>query len=183
MDLGKRLEVDLRERIEWVVKHRRDIVKNRSQWARMSGLSRAHVHLLVRRREENPNAQQEWKTWSALANSAKVPREWLATGEGPLPPERVEPGDESTTNAPPLDAAFEIPFTTLQQWAHATPAVAKVLTLFGTEVTVGDLVRYRASPSSRGQHDADDVWALMKAMRVGGIDPSLGTDVFAGRSF
>jgi transcriptional regulator with XRE-family HTH domain len=73
--------------------------------------------------------------------------------------------------------SVETSFSDLMKWAHETPAIAKVLTLHGKGVTVGDLLRYRAAPSSRGQHDADEVWTMMQAMRKGRIDPSPGTDV------
>jgi transcriptional regulator with XRE-family HTH domain len=61
----------------------------------------------------------------------------------------------------------EVSFAKLVRWAHETPAIAAVLLLHGDDVSVGDLLRFRAAPSSQGEYGADEAWAHMRALRRG----------------
>lgn len=72
----------LAERIEWVLKHRKEIVINESRWSVAAHLARQHVNTMRRRLAQNPDAEQERGTLEALADAAKVSRAWFALGEG-----------------------------------------------------------------------------------------------------
>ena len=60
----------------------------------------------------------------------------------------------------------EMRYLELEQWVHKTPAIMDLL-VREADVRVGDLLRYKATPSSKGQHSAEEVWAHMQALRSG----------------
>lgn len=90
-----------------------------------------------------------------LASVAGVTPEWLLGGE---------------------TVGLEVPFSDLLAWVQETKALSKLVMWKGRDVTIGDLLRYRATPSSAGQYEADEVWDHMLMLRTG-IDADAGTDV------
>ena len=69
----------LQERIEWVLEHRAEVVKNKSQWALKAGLARQHVVKLI---ERNVEDGVEVGTLRKLAAAAGVSSAWLIEGVG-----------------------------------------------------------------------------------------------------
>src|SRR4028118_844808 len=82
----------LLERIDWVLEHRKDRVKNSSQWSLRAGLTRQHIATIRDRLKANPDSDQGRGTLEALAAAAGVSPAWLSHGRG-------SPDDEPSTQA------------------------------------------------------------------------------------
>jgi hypothetical protein len=82
--------VTLLERMEETLRDR--FKGNARAWAKAAGLSEeTHVSTALRRLRENPEHQPKVETLDALALSAGVSFEWLATGRGSKLPTTVGP--------------------------------------------------------------------------------------------
>lgn len=71
----------LKERLEWVLKNKVDLVGNRSRWSTLAGVSRKQVDQLLMREKSN-EGRVELRTIVALARVAEVSAAWLAFDVG-----------------------------------------------------------------------------------------------------
>lgn len=144
----------LEKRIRWVLEHRRDRIKNQSQWAVAAGLTRTHVDQLLRRLKKNEGAGQERETPEKLADAAGVSRAWLVFNEGS--PEDLRDARESS-------------FREFLRWYYATTALVQVVDQHPDEITVDDLLRYREEPARHGEADPGEVYQHIQQLRAGRI--------------
>jgi len=68
-------------------------------------------------------------------------------------------------------------FSELSDMVFQTPALRRLAVAKAGELTVGDLLRYRAEPSNAGEEDDPAIWAHIIKLRRGPVGGEAGTDV------